>query len=299
MPHGATREVTISAIKQSAKGVCEMRGGVLTVRRFVALASSLAMVFAAAACGDGAKTTDASTTTKSTSTAGGDSLAGTLTVMAPGPLKKLLGAAKTKFESENPGVTVQLNLGHVPTLLTQIEGGVPADVLVTPDAVTMGQASKKGMVSGKAEVIARSPMALVVPAGNPAGVKGVESLAVASLRVGVCAMELPCGKLSGQLAKKDSILLSADTLEPGGSAAIVTKASTGEIDVGLVFATDTAAGGTKVATVAIPESSNVSSQVSAAALSASTNATVARAFVDFLSSSGGLTLATEAGFLKP
>lgn len=279
-----------------------MRRRVLTARRFVGVASSLAMVFAAAACGDVAKATDtppSTATSTTTSSTGAKPLAGTLTVMAPGPLKKFLEAAKTQFESEHPGVTMRLNLGHVPTLLTQIEGGVPADVLVTPDAVTMGQASKKLMVAGTVEVLALSPMALVVPAGNPAGVKGVDSLANASLRVGVCATELPCGKLAAQLAKKSSITISADTLEPGGSAAVVTKAATGEIDVGLVFATDIAAGGTKVIKVAIPESSNVTSEVSAAALSASTNAAVARAFVDFLASEDGLQLATKAGFLKP
>lgn len=275
-----------------------MRGGVL-MGRSVAVASAVAMVFGAAGCSDVAKATDPGATTGPLSTTGGESLTGSLTVMAPGPLKKLLGAAKNRFESENPGVTVQLNLGHVPTLLTQIEGGVPADVLVTPDSVTMGQASSRGMVAGKPEVIGLSLMALVVPAGNPAAVKGVVSLGIASLRVGVCAAELPCGKLSGKLATKNSLTISADTMEPGGSAAIVTKAASGEIDVGLVFATDVAAGGTKVKRVAIPESSNVSSEVSAAALSASSHSRLARAFVEFLASSGGLQLVTEAGFLKP
>lgn len=275
-----------------------MRTGFLTGHRIVAVAPLLAVVMLGAACGGGANATDA-TTEAAPSTAGAKSLTGTLTVMAAGPLKGFLEAAKTRFEAENPGISVQMSLGHVPTLLAQIEGGVPADVLVTPDAGTMGQATSKGLVAGKADVVARSPMALVVPAGNGAGVEGVESLGDASLRVGVCAMELPCGKLSEKLASKSSISLDADTLEPGGSAAIVTKASTGEIDVGLVFATDIRAGGSKVERIVIPESANVSSEVSAAALSASTNATAARAFVAFLASSEGLELASKAGFLKP
>ena len=276
-----------------------MRTGMLSGRRVSAVAPLLALVLLASGCGGGADATDAVTSTGAPSTSAGGSLTGTLTVMAPGPLKGFLEAAKTQFEAENPGVTVQLNLGHVPTLLTQIEGGVPADVLVTPDAGTMGQATSKGMVAGTADVIARSPMALVVPAGNPAGVKGVDALGDAVLRVGVCATELPCGKLSESLASKSSISLDADTLEPGGSAALVTKASTGEIDVGLVFATDVPAGGDKVESIAIPESANVSSEVSAAALSESSNATAAEAFVAFLASSGGLELASKAGFLKP
>lgn len=277
-----------------------MRGGVLMGRRVLVVVSSLT-VFLGAGCGTGSNVTGAPSTTtpESRSATGAVAVTGTLTVMGPASLKGLLEATKTRFEAENPGISIRLSLGHVPTLLAQIEGGVPADVLVTPDSGTMGQASSKGMVAGKADVIARSAMALVVPAGNRAGVKGVDSLSNASLRVALCAKELPCGKLSDKLAAKSSISLDADTLEPGGTAAIVTKASTGEIDVGLVFATDVKAGGAKVERIMIPEASNVSSEVSAAALSASTNATAARAFVAFLASSGGRELATGVGFLKP
>jgi|GEM_PF-1265857 len=226
-------------------------------------------------------------------------LSGMLTVMAPGPFKALLEKAKAAFEAANPGVTVQLNLGHVPTLLTQLEGGVPGDVLVTPDAGTMGQAKSKGLVSGEAIVIGGSQMALVVPAGNPAAVKDVTALADEALRVAVCADELPCGKLATELARKNGLALQPDSLEPGGSPGVVTKASTGEIDVGLVFATDVAAGGAKVEKVAIPEAANVSSVVSTATVEASGNPSAAAALVAFLASPAGLELVTGSGFVSP
>ncbi len=122
---------------------------------------------------DAPSTTQAETTTVVTEPA----LEGTLTIMAPGPFKGLLEAAKTEFEAANPGVTIELNLGHVPTLLTQLEEGVVADVLITPDAGTMGQAGTKGLTAGEPAIFAKVPMALVVPAGNAAGVVDVSSLA--------------------------------------------------------------------------------------------------------------------------
>lgn len=253
----------------------------------------------ASGCGDDGGDEAAPTTSTATGSSATVTESGGVTVMAPGPLQGFLEAAKAEFESDNPGVTITLNLGHVPTLLTQIEGGVPADVLVTPDSGTMGQATTRGMVDGDADVIALSPMGLVVPAGNPAGVTGVDALGDEDLRVAVCAMELPCGDLAEQLAAKNSVTLSADTLEPGGTPAIVTKASTGEIDVGLVFATDVRAGGDRVEAVSIPDGSNVSSEVSAGVLTATTNEASARAFVEFLASPDGLALATAAGFDEP
>ncbi|MGD9795529.1 MAG: substrate-binding domain-containing protein [Acidimicrobiia bacterium] len=240
-------------------------------------------------------TTEAATATAVTAAA----LDGTLTIMAPGPFKGVLEAAKTKFEAANPGVTIELNLGHVPTLLTQLEGGVVADVLITPDSGTMGQAGTKGLTTGKPTVFAKVPMALVVPAGNAAGVVDVTALAKADLRVAVCAAELPCGKLADQLASKAGIVISADTLETGGSPGVVTKASTGEIDVGLVFATDIAAGGDKVAKVAIPDTINVASDASVAVLKAADDADVAAAFLAYLTSEAGLSLVTGKGFLAP
>ena len=268
-------------------------------RGLVAAVSLTALVLLGVACGgeEDSKVSASSTPATGQTDASAEALSGTVTVMAPGPLKGLLEAAKTEFESDHPGVSVELNLGHVPSLLAQLEGGVAADVLVTPDARTMGQASSKGMVDGNPEVIARNPMALVVPAGNPGGVRGIDALRNASLRVGLCAMELPCGKLAEELAAASSITLSADTLEPGGSPGGVTKAATGEIDVGLVFATDIKAGGGKVDKIVIPDSSNVSSEISAAALTASENDAAARAFVDFLVSTKGKELADAAGFL--
>jgi molybdate transport system substrate-binding protein len=273
--------------------------------RTLAMIACSALVVPLVSCGDDesstdstAATTDAPATTDAAATTE-VALAGTLTVMAPGPFKGLLEAAKAEFEAANPGVTVELNLGHVPTLLTQLEEGVVADVLITPDAGTMGQAGTRGLTVGDPSLFAKVPMALVVPAGNPAGVADVAALADEALRVGVCAAELPCGKLADQLAGKAGIVISADTLETGGSPGVVTKASTGEIDVGLVFSTDIAAGGDKVAKVAIADDVNVASDASVAVLQVTDDADIAAAFIEYLTSEAGLALATGKGFLAP
>ena len=113
--------------------------------RTLAMIACSALVVPLVSCGDDesstdstAATTDAPATTDAAATTE-VALAGTLTVMAPGPFKGLLEAATAEFEAAHPDVTVELNLGHVPTLLTQLEEGVVADVLITPDAGTMGQ----------------------------------------------------------------------------------------------------------------------------------------------------------------
>ena len=271
-------------------------------RLFVLVACST-MVMGAVGCGSSADTatvvsTEAHTTVADTGAE--PELTGSLTIMAPGPFKMLLEQATAEFELAHPDVTITLNLGHVPTLLTQLDGGVAADVLITPDSTTMGQATTRGLTATDPVVFARVPMALVVPAGNAAGVSDVTALGDSALRVAVCAAELPCGgELVDELAANASVTISADTLEPGGSPGVVTKASTGEIDVGLVFTTDIAAGGDKVLKIAIPDDINVTSDASTAVLTASTNVDVAAAFVAFLASTAGTELATGLGFQTP
>jgi molybdate transport system substrate-binding protein len=237
-----------------------------------------------------------STTARATSRAGNPV---TMTVMAPVPLKTALDKAKTAFESSHPGTTVALNYGHVPALLTQIEQGVPADVLVTTDETTMKQARSKGAVVASTVPVAKNRLALVVPMANPGHVKDVGSLGDATLAIAVCAAELPCGKLTDDLASNAGITLAADSREPGGSPAIVTKAATGEIDLGVAFATDIAAANGKVASIPLDEKLGVTTTVVAAMVTSPGSTASAEQFLAFLSSADGKAIFADAGFRAP
>jgi molybdate transport system substrate-binding protein len=224
------------------------------------------------------------------------SLSGSITVMAPAPLKAALDKAKAAFEGTHTGVTVTVNYGHVPTLLTQISQGVPADVLVTPDEMTMKQVQTKGVAGSGTAAVARNKLVLVVPAANPGQVKDATSLGDASLSVVVCAADLPCGKLTSALATKAGVTLAADSLEPGGSPGVVTKVAAGEADLGVCFATDTKAAGAKVAVIPLPDTLGASTTVTAAMLNSPANPATAKPFLDFLGSTEGRAVFTAEGF---
>ena len=48
-------------------------------------------------------------------------------------------------------------------------------------------------------VFATNLLTIIVPAGNPAGVTGVEDLANPDLKVVLCAEEVPCGNYANQI----------------------------------------------------------------------------------------------------
>lgn len=231
-----------------------------------------------------------------TATGAAGSSAGTVTVMAPAPLKGALEKAGAAYQARYPGSTVTLNLGHVPALLAQISQGVPADVVVTPDEATMRQFQGKGLAAGTTVAVARNRLVLVVPAGNPAGVTGVASLGDDALTIAVCAAELPCGTLADRIAAKAGVTPAADSREPGGSPAVVTKIAAGEVDLGVAFGTDVRAANGKAAAVPLDDALGASVTVTAAALTSPADGAGADRFVSFLSTSEAAAAFAAAGF---
>jgi molybdate transport system substrate-binding protein len=211
-------------------------------------------------------------------------------------LKAALDKAKAAFEGTHTGVTVTVNYGHIPALLTQISQGVPSDILVTPDEMTMNQVQTKGVVGSGLATVAKNKLVLVVQAANPGRVKDVTSLGNASLSVVVCAADLPCGKLTSALAAKAGVTVAADSLEPGGSPGVVTKVAAGEADLGVCFATDIKAAGAKVTAIPLADSLGTSATVTAAVLRSPANPATAQAFLAFLGSAEGKAAFTAAGF---
>ena len=136
------------------------------------------------------------------------------------------------------------------TLVAQLAAGAEADVLITANAATMDRAVSEGSVRGEPVLIAVNTLVLATPADNPGDVTGLADLARGDLLIGLCAPEVPCGELAAQALGEAGIAPSADTLEPNVRS-LASKLSLGELDAGLVYATDARIAG--LATVDAPE----------------------------------------------
>lgn len=165
-------------------------------------------------------------------------------VMAASSLTDVLETVFEDRESVTPVVAASS------TLVAQLAAGAEADVLITANAATMDRAVAEGAVRGEPVLIAVNTLVLATPAGNPGDVTGLADLSRRSLLVGLCAAEVPCGALAQQALSKASVTPSADTLEPNVRA-LAAKISLGELDAGLVYATDARRAG--LATVDAPE----------------------------------------------
>ena len=137
-----------------------------------------------------------------------------LVVSAAASLTEAFREIETEYESANPDVDVILNLGGSSLLREQILSGAPVGVFASASLRIMDQISDAGHLDGQSRVFARNRMAIAVPAGNPAGVLGLDDLGDEGLLVGLCAPTVPCGDLAGRVLAAAGIRPAVDTEEP-------------------------------------------------------------------------------------
>lgn len=222
--------------------------------------------------------------------------AGRLTVFAAASLHGTLEDVADVVAEEHPGVDVSFSFAGSSDLVSQVVAGAPADVLATADEVTMADAVGAGVV-GTPTVFAENVLALVVPAGNPAGVTGVDgSLEGAALVV--CAPQVPCGAAAVALAEQAGV-----TLRPVSEESSVTdvlgKVTSGQADAGLVYATDAVSAGDAVDVVPVEGAGTVVNRYPVAVATGAADPALAEAFVEVLTSPAGRAVLTEHGFRLP
>jgi molybdate transport system substrate-binding protein len=128
-------------------------------------------------------------------------------------------------------------------------------------------------------------------------VQGLADLANPSLRVVLCAADVPCGAASQTLLQKAGVTASVDSYEQNVTA-VLTKVASGEADAGLVYVTD-ATTTADVQTVATPGADAVVNTYPIVALDNAANPAAARAFVDFVRSDAARATLTDLGFGRP
>jgi molybdate transport system substrate-binding protein len=265
----------------------------LRVLRLLAVVSAPALVFAA--CGDDDDVDAGSSTTEAP--AGESALEGDITVFAAASLTDAFTELGTTFESENPDASVEFNFGASSALREQILAGAPADVFASANPSNMDQVVDGGAASGPEDFVTNL-LEIAVPAGNEAGVTGLDDFADPDLLVGLCAEEVPCGEFGREALANAGITPSIDTNEPDVRS-LLTKIEAGDLDAGIVYVTDVMAAGDAVEGVDIPADENVIATYPIAALTDAANAEVAGAFVDFALSNEGQEILQSYGFDAP
>ena len=235
------------------------------------------------------------------STTGGSGTVGAtteLTVFAAASLRVVFDEVGLEFQDAYPGTRVRFSYGGSADLISQLDAGAPADVLVTASGPTMDRAIDAGTVTAAPVVIATNVPVLIVPADNPAGLTDLESAAAPGVDLVVCAPQVPCGAAAQTLAENADIDLTPVS-EESSVTDVLGKVTTGQADAGIVYATDAADAGDAVTTIELPGAEQARTEYPAALTASTEHPDQAQAFVDFLRQDPAQALLADAGFQQP
>jgi molybdate transport system substrate-binding protein len=225
-----------------------------------------------------------------------DALSGTLNVFAAASLKATFDQLRTTFLAAHPKVDFPpITYDGSSTLVTEIQGGAPADVFASADEKNMDKVAD--LVTGRVD-FATNTLQIAVTPGNPKHIESLSDLAKPGVITVVCAPAVPCGTASQKALAKAGVTLKPASEEQNVTA-VLTKVETGDADAGLVYRTDVNSAGGKVMGVDFPEASEAVNTYPIAVLKDSRNAAAAQAFVDLVISPGGQRVLAGVGFGRP
>lgn len=258
------------------------------------LALPVALLLTACGGGGGASASASRPGTDASAEADVTALPGTVTVFAASSLTDAFGDVAAAFVAAHPEVDVDLSFGSSSSLREQILAGAPADVFASADTSIVERLVEAGEATDP-ETFATNRLQIVVPDDNPEDVEELADFARSELLLGLCAAEVPCGRLAREALAAAGVTPSIDTAEPDVRA-LLTKVQVGELDAGIVYRTDVLSAGGAVEGIDLPVAVQQVAPYPIVVLEAAADQAVAAAFVDFVLSHEGQAILRSHGF---
>ncbi|HMK43373.1 MAG TPA: molybdate ABC transporter substrate-binding protein [Dissulfurispiraceae bacterium] len=226
-----------------------------------------------------------------------------ITVSAALSLKSAFADIGKLYEARNTGAKIRFNFGASGDLIRQLAGGAPVDVFASAAQKDMDDASAKGLIlPGTRADFAGNRVVLIAP--KKAAATSFEELVndkVKRIAVGN-PRTVPAGRYAAEVFDyykltariKDKIIYAENVRQ------IMDYVARGEVDAGVLYATDAAVRGADIRVVATaPESSHKPVIYPIAAIKGTKNEATAKAFIDTIRSKEGSAILKKYGFSLP
>jgi len=226
----------------------------------------------------------------------------TLTISAAASLQDALEKIDDHFQAANPSTQLVYNFGASGALQLQIEQGAPVDVFFSAAAKQMDALQEKDLIQpeSRRDVVANA-LVLVAPQNSTLQITDltalkdapIEHLAVGEFR------SVPAGQYAQQAFEKLGLL---ESLQPkfifsNNVRAVLAAVSSGNADVGMVYATDARLADPVQVLMTVPEDLHDPIRYPIAILKNTPHPEAAQAFLDFLAEDTAQQTFTELGFV--
>jgi molybdate transport system substrate-binding protein len=227
-----------------------------------------------------------------------------ITVSAAASLKDAFGEIGKRYES-GTGAKINFNFGASGALQRQIESGAPVDVFASAGIPQMNALATQGLIAPETRRdFARNTLVLIVPADSTSGITSFADLAnLGGSKVARLAVGNPKTVPVGQYAEQSLTRLGLwKQLEPRLILAedvrqALDYVARGEVDAGIVYASDVRATGDRVRIVATaPADSHDPILYPIAVVRESSRQEAAKAFIDVVMSDDGQRILEKYGF---
>ncbi len=228
-----------------------------------------------------------------------------LTVSVAVSMKEAVESLGRRFEQAHPGVLLRYNFGASGDLAKQIEAGAPVDLFISAGARQVDDLQRKGLVDAATRrEFARNVLVVAAPADSRLALTSAAGLT--SARIGRIAVGDPKTVPAGQYAEESLRALGLwdalhDKLVFGENVRqVLDYVARGEVEAGIVYATDVRTRADRVALVfRLPPTSYSPVTYPAVVVSGSRQAGLARALIDLLVGPEGQAILASLGFEPP
>ena len=226
----------------------------------------------------------------------------TLNVSAASSLTNALGEINDLYTKKHSNVTITPNFDASGTLQKQIQNGGPCDVFISAAKKNMDALATDNLILTESRKnLLNNKIVLIVPKDSTLGLTDFNGLTNASVKT--IAFGDPSVVPAGQYGKaaltelgiydqvKSKFLLCAKVTD------VLTYVASGNVDAGIVYATDALSSDQVKVVAEGPADVNATIVYPVAVIKASANPDAAQKYVDFLSSDQAKTVFENYGFV--
>ncbi|HBB33778.1 MAG TPA: molybdate ABC transporter substrate-binding protein [Cyanobacteria bacterium UBA8803] len=224
----------------------------------------------------------------------------TLTVSAAASLQDALKAITPIYEQQQPDVMITYNFGSSGALQQQIEQGAPIDVFISAAPKQMNALQNKNLLLADTRKNLLTNQVVLVTPKDVTGISDFKDLT--GNKVSKVAMGNPDSVPAGQYGKevftslKMSKSLESKFVFAKDVRQVLSYVETGNVDAGIVYATDAKASDKVKVVATAPANSHSPIIYPIAVLKDSKNPDAAKGFVEFLGSDPAKAMFTKYGF---
>ena len=207
------------------------------------------------------------------------------------------------YEKEHPNVKLTYNFGSSGALQTQIEQGAPADVFISAAQKQMNALDEKGLIDKSTRKdLLENKVVLIVPKDSELSLNDFAD--VATDKVNKIALgepkAVPVGQYSEEIFSNLKILdaMKQKAVYASDVRQVLGWVETGEVDCGIVYATDAAISDKVKVLMEAPENTHKPVVYPIAMVNSSKNPDVAKDFIAYLSQDAQKNILAKYGFFS-